>query len=124
MRWMRWTWIGFLVVAASMPASAAQHAVELRVATRLVPPLVVQEPGQLSGFSIDLWNALARKLQVTTKFLVSRDVQALLKSVQSKQADVGVAEISAKSVRAVAPARGTILANKWPLLPGAQQPPI
>lgn len=37
-----------------------------RVATHPVPPLVMDEDGRLRGFSIDLWNALARDLGVRT----------------------------------------------------------
>ncbi len=49
------------------PAALAQTApVELRVATRVLPPMVIERGTGLDGFSIDLWNALAVRLGVQT----------------------------------------------------------
>lgn len=71
----------------------------LKVATREVPPLVVQDKDQLSGFSIDLWKAIAEQLKVGTQFQVASDVPTLLDAVKSKQADVGIAAISVTAER-------------------------
>jgi polar amino acid transport system substrate-binding protein len=94
--------IGLSIAPTTLQVSAAESAPELRVATRLVPPLVFQNGDDLSGFSIDLWNALAGKLKIKTNYQLTTDVEALLQSVRSKQADVGIAAISVTSEREAA----------------------
>jgi ABC-type amino acid transport substrate-binding protein len=71
----------------------------LHVATRVVPPMVVDDQGRLTGFSIELWNGIAEKLKATTEYKVAPDVGALLQAVQSGKADLGVAAISITAER-------------------------
>lgn len=95
MRFRFW-WIVLLLVAF-LPARATlaeDPASSLRVATRIVPPLVQMEKGQLAGFSIDLWNAIAGRLGVKTQFVEMPDIGSLLESVHTKSADLGIAGIS------------------------------
>lgn len=90
------------VCGAFAQAPMAQDATPsetLHVATRIVPPLVVQDKDQLSGFSIDLWKAIASKLNVKTEFQVASDVPKLLEAVKAKQADLGIAAISVTAER-------------------------
>jgi len=73
---------------------------KLRVVTRVLPPLVVeQQGGALTGFSIELWNKIAERLQLKPTFHIAPDVRALLADVRSDKADVGVAAISITSAR-------------------------
>jgi polar amino acid transport system substrate-binding protein len=73
---------------------------KLRVVTRVLPPLVVEQPGsKLSGFSIELWERIAEKLKLETSFQVAPNVGALLADVRAGKADVGVAAISITSAR-------------------------
>jgi polar amino acid transport system substrate-binding protein len=73
---------------------------KLRVVTRVLPPLVVeQQGGALTGFSIDLWNKIAERLQLKATFHIAPDVRALLADMRSDKADVGVAAISITSAR-------------------------
>lgn len=71
----------------------------LRIATRVVPPFVEQDQGALSGFSIDLWNAIAADLKMPSNFTVNNSVGDLLTEVQSGRADVGIAAVSITSER-------------------------
>jgi polar amino acid transport system substrate-binding protein len=71
----------------------------LRVATRVVVPFVTQEGDKLNGFSIELWNKIAEQLKMTSKFTVKPDVTGLLRTVESGQADVGIAAVSITSER-------------------------
>ncbi len=48
---------------------ATAPARTLRVATGQIPPFVIQQDGQLTGFSVDLWNALARRIRVDSSSL-------------------------------------------------------
>jgi polar amino acid transport system substrate-binding protein len=82
-----------LTMISASQALSQNEAPMLRVATGVVPPLVVKENGSLTGFSIELWNAIAANLKVKTEFLVVHDVNALFEAVRSKQADIAVAEV-------------------------------
>lgn len=72
---------------------------EMRVVTRVLPPMVVERGGQLTGFSIDLWNELSQRLGIKSTYQVAPDVGALLSEVRTGKADMGVAAISITSAR-------------------------
>lgn len=72
---------------------------ELRVVTRVLPPLVVEQGGTLTGFSIDLWTKIAERMQLKMKYQIAPDVRALLEEVRADRADLGVAAISVTSAR-------------------------
>jgi polar amino acid transport system substrate-binding protein len=92
-----------LVVAAehttAQPATAQQAPGELRVVTRVLPPMVVDRQGQLTGFAIDLWNEISQRLKIKTTYHVAPDVGALLADVRSGKANLGVGAISVTSAR-------------------------
>ncbi len=82
-----------LLVGIAQPALAQNHTVN--VAVRVLPPFVVQQQdGKLSGFSVDLWNAIAVKRHWTTHFDVVPDVDAQLAAVAAKKDDVAVGAVS------------------------------
>lgn len=95
--------IGALVllslIAATMPAAAQQSPTELRVVTRVLPPMVVERQGQLTGFAIDLWNELSQRLKLKTTYHVAPDVGSLLADVRGGKAHLGVGAISVTSAR-------------------------
>lgn len=62
----------------------------LRVATFILSPFVMQQGGTLTGFSIDLWNEIAARLGVKTSYQMTPDVNALLASLRSGNADIAV----------------------------------
>src|SRR5215510_6631825 len=87
-RFSRLTAIGALVATTlaliATPLSSAWsqgtgQQQKLRVATRVLPPLVVEQPGgKLSGFSIELWDKIAEKLKLQTTYQIAPDVRSLL----------------------------------------------
>ena len=80
--------------------SAAQGGTtKLRVATRIVPPMVIEKNGVLSGFSIELWNSIGERLNRETEYVVMSDVSELLEAVGSGRADLAIAAISITSER-------------------------
>src|SRR5262245_31947848 len=99
------TAIGRLAAALSLllvltSFAAAQTAPqELRVVTRVLPPLVVDQNGTFTGFSIDLWTRIAERLQLKVTYQVAPDVRALLEEVRAGRADLGVAAISITAAR-------------------------
>jgi polar amino acid transport system substrate-binding protein len=92
-----------MIIATLTAAAMAQNPPsELRVVTRVLPPVVVDQNGTLTGFSIDLWNKIAEHLQLKVRYEVAPDVRALLDEVRDGKADVGVAAISITSAREAA----------------------
>jgi len=89
-----------MLVGMNAVASAQTAPRELRVATRILPPVVVDEGGgMLTGFSIDLWNKIAERMQLKIRYQVDPDVGALLEDVRAGKADIGVAAVSVTAAR-------------------------
>jgi len=65
----------------------------------MVPPMVIEKNGILSGFSIELWNSIGERLNRETEYVVMSDVSELLDAVGSGRADLGIAAISITSER-------------------------
>lgn len=88
------------LLAFCVPESSAQgSASKLRVATRVVAPMVIEDKGALRGFSIDLWNSISARLNRETEYLVMSDVGEVLDAVGNGRADLGIAAISITSER-------------------------
>ena len=60
--------------ASSAAASAQGRSPELRVAAVVVPPFIMEQNGSLTGFSIELWNAIAALLKLKTSYQIMPDV--------------------------------------------------
>jgi len=71
----------------------------LRVATMPLEPFVIEEGDRLAGFSVDLWDAVARRLGVEYRWVEVGSVDDLLAAVREGRADVGIAGISMTSER-------------------------
>ena len=88
-----------LTVMAVSSALAQHEGPERHVATLVLPPFVLEQAGVLTGFSIELWNAIDARLQGRTSFQMASDVTALLEAVRSKKADVAVSGLFYTSER-------------------------
>lgn len=75
-------------------ATSVGAAEPLRVATRQVKPFVFEENGKLTGFSVELWNEIAKQLDAKSHFIVKPTVKDLLAAVDEHNADLGIAAIS------------------------------
>ena len=92
--------LGLLIGCCLAASAIAQTTGEsVRVATRLVKPFVFEEKGKLSGFSIELWEEIAKQINVKSEFVVHATVKELLASVNAQQADLGIAAISITAER-------------------------
>ena len=89
----------FLIPA--VPAAAQPREEKLRVATRLVKPFVFQEGGQLSGFSIELWQEISKQLNIKSEYVIKSTVKELLETTRSKEADLAIAAISITAEREI-----------------------
>jgi polar amino acid transport system substrate-binding protein len=69
------------------------------VAARILPPMVIDQKGQLSGFSIELWNKIAEKLQLKTRYEPAPDVRGLLDQIRTGKAEAGISAVSITAAR-------------------------
>jgi polar amino acid transport system substrate-binding protein len=91
---------GFLTLLVMVHPVHAQKSTEsLQVATRIVPPFVFEQEGQLAGFSIDLWRSIAEQLNLKSEFAVKSNVADLLAATKMGKADMGIAAISITAER-------------------------
>jgi ABC-type amino acid transport substrate-binding protein len=88
---------------AAQPA-AAEPAVpttpkKLRVYTKPIEPFAFQKDGKDLGFSLDLWDRIARELGVEYELHWDKTVGEVVEHVKNGDADVGIAAISITSER-------------------------
>ena len=88
----------FLLMGLSLTPTQAQSAQKLNVVIKPLSPFVIKvgegAAATYSGFSIDLWKAIAQRNGWQYEFVWRETVKDLLDSVKQKQADVGIAGIS------------------------------
>ena len=86
------------IYLAVPPADAASAAPArdrpLRVATIATAPFVLPKTDPPAGFSIDLWNELARRMRVEFTWSVVPTHSDLLRAVQRGEADVAISAIT------------------------------
>ena len=96
--------VAVLIGAFSLPSGAQSQpdapGGRIRVGTRIIPPFVMRDDkGELTGFSVDLWRAVARQMGVASEFTVVDSVGDILADVASGKSDLGVAAISITAER-------------------------
>ncbi len=87
------------VAAAPLPASAALPTYEIPVAIRPGEPFVIEQGTEVSGFSIDLWRAIAAELGLKSRFVMYRTVPDQLGSVAKGEATLAISTISITAER-------------------------
>ncbi|MDZ8257806.1 transporter substrate-binding domain-containing protein [Nostoc sp. ChiQUE01b] len=88
-----------LLIASPGVAQKPQLQQPLLVATRVIPPFVIPDKGELSGFSIDLWRSIANQIGVESKFIEYSSVPELLSAIKDNKANLGIAAISITAER-------------------------
>jgi polar amino acid transport system substrate-binding protein len=78
----------------SDPSKIPQFSRKLIVAVKPLEPFVIKRGEQLEGFSIDLWDAIAKSNGWDFEYKFLPTVQAVLEDVQGGVSDVGIAGIS------------------------------
>lgn len=89
--------IAFAVLRQPVHAAgpAPQPDQPVRVVTKPLEPFVIENSdGSLSGFSIDLWEEIARRLNLQFEWVEVQSVADQLQAVQDGKADVAIAGIS------------------------------
>ena len=74
-------------------------AAELRVAVVIAPPFVMAQNGSLTGFSIDLWNAISERLKRKSSFTLESDATGLEEAMRSNKVDLVAVPIFITSER-------------------------
>ncbi|MBE8990575.1 transporter substrate-binding domain-containing protein [Nostoc sp. LEGE 12450] len=71
----------------------------LLVATRVIPPFVLSNKGELSGFSIDLWRSIATQIGIESKLIEYSSVPELISAIKDNKVNLGIAAISITAER-------------------------
>jgi polar amino acid transport system substrate-binding protein len=80
--------------------TSPQSQPSVKLAVKPIEPFIIVKDGQYSGFSIDLWNILSKRVGLSTsETQENTNVKDLIESVETKKADVGIAGISITSER-------------------------
>ena len=87
----------FLIGGAA--AEPENEKLKLQVLTKPIAPFVMLEGDKYTGFSIDLWDAIAKQLNIEYEFQNVETVGELIQTVHDKEADVGIAGISLTAKR-------------------------
>ena len=107
----RWVSVGpaalFVVLAGLFGAVAwplradglAASEQTIRVAVKPIEPFVITRDGNLTGFSIDVWEDISRELGVETEYVVVATVPEILQAVKDSKVDAGIAAITITSDR-------------------------
>ena len=82
-------------------ASTKDQAAELRVTAIIAPPFVMEQGGLLTGFSIDLWNAISTRMGRTTTYEIEPDLGAVEAALRSSKADLTAIPVFVTSARDV-----------------------
>ncbi len=72
---------------------------ELRVITRLVPPFVMKDGDTYKGFTVELWQAIAKQIGHTFNFVEVPTIKEILAGMKAGDGDVAIAAISITSQR-------------------------
>ena len=92
-------WILFLLGCACFIGGSAFAQQKIRVVTKPVQPFSFTENGKLMGFSIDLWEAVAKEAGFQFEIQNVETVPQMLDALKNKQADVAIAAISITAER-------------------------
>jgi len=87
-------WVASAAQAAG-PDQARPDPPKIRVGIKRLEPFVfIDENGQYSGFSIDLWQAIAADLGIQYDWVPAGTVNELIANVESGKTDAAIAGIS------------------------------
>jgi polar amino acid transport system substrate-binding protein len=87
------------VLVVELQAQDSPDPQAITVVTKDIEPFVFVDGEEVSGFSIDLWKALALELGIPYTFEIVATVQEQLDAVESNEADLAMAAISITAER-------------------------
>ncbi len=100
-------WMGLMTIVypkldtaiAQSPVPVASAKKILRVATRIIPPFVMETEGKLTGFSIELWQKIAAEMGVESKITTYKTLPEMIDPVEENKVDLAIAAISITAER-------------------------
>ncbi|MDQ2790533.1 MAG: transporter substrate-binding domain-containing protein, partial [Actinomycetota bacterium] len=100
-RWAAVVGVGLILIVAGASATAADTTdadgvpgSAIKVGIKPLDPFVTRNGDQYHGFSIDLWNEIARRNSWQTSYVWYDTLPPLLRDVQTTTVDVGIAGIT------------------------------
>ncbi|MGB1252527.1 MAG: transporter substrate-binding domain-containing protein [Candidatus Promineifilaceae bacterium] len=93
------TIIAILLLYFAPNIQAQTELTPVTVAVRDIEPFVFQQNNQYVGFSIDLWEAIAARIDVDPTYIVVDTAQAMIDSVADGEMDFAITSISITSER-------------------------
>lgn len=93
-KWKHWVLLILLLAGIGFPAMAQTPDAPVQVVVRELHPFVMLDEGEFSGFSIDLWRAIASQAEMDYEFVVVDTIGEQLQAVESGQADLAIGGIS------------------------------
>ena len=81
------------IFASPVLAQDTAPAREIRVAAMTAPPFVIEENGALTGFGIELWNAITDQMQVRTDYQIVPNAPAVENALVNHQVDAAVSPL-------------------------------
>ncbi|MFY0614754.1 MAG: transporter substrate-binding domain-containing protein [Hyphomicrobiaceae bacterium] len=84
---------------SAAPGTAAKPAPAVKILTIERQPFAMQQGGKLVGFSVELWQEVAKELGVRSDFEVVTSFGDMLKGVATSRADAAIANITITSER-------------------------
>ena len=92
-----------LITSPGLPKNRNPNNLKLQqpllVATRVIPPFVLSNKGELSGFSIDLWRSIATQIGIESKLIEYSTVPELISAIKDNKVNLGIAAISITAER-------------------------
>lgn len=88
---------GFALLPLAVPAGAQPR--EVAVSVRSLAPFVMTKDNNRTGFTIEVWEEIAKRQQWSTKYVDAENVAAQLKDLSERRADVAAGAISITSDR-------------------------
>ena len=89
----------FGTVPVTAQTSLPKNGNTLHVATIERKPFVMQQDGRLTGFSIELWDEIAKQLDVNSHFVLQDSFKTMLQQVRDGKVAAAIANISITSDR-------------------------
>lgn len=86
-------------LAQAQTADATAPGAELRVITRVVAPFVLKDAEGYKGFSVELWQAIAKELNRPFHFVEKGNVKEIIAGVKAGEGDAAIAAISVTAER-------------------------
>jgi ABC-type amino acid transport substrate-binding protein len=81
---------------ASLPVRSDEASTDdaLRIATMPLAPFIIRDGNDLRGYSVDVWEQIARRLNLKYEWVVYDTIGEVLQSIKENRADAAIAAIS------------------------------